>query len=106
MTRRLVGINGRVALVSGAGQGIGRAIAERLASEGATVVVNDINVDSAREVADAIGGVAAPFDCSDRDAVHRGVALAASQVGPIELTVANHAFMTMAPFVDEDPLHW
>ncbi len=106
MTRTLTGIAGRVAMVTGAGQGIGRAIAERLAAEGARVVVNDLNPDTATEVAAAIGGIAVPFDCADRAGVQRGVRIAAEQVGPIELCVVNHAYMKMAPFVDEDPADW
>ena len=106
MNRTSKGISGRVALVTGAGQGIGRALAERLAAEGARVVVNDLNPDTAAHVAASINGLAVAFDCADRAAVQRGVARATEMLGPVELCVANHAFMKMVPFIDEDPLDW
>ena len=96
--RRLAGIEGRVALVSGAGQGIGRAIAERLAREGANVVVNDLNADTAQTVAAMIGGTAAVFDVSDAAAVEAGIAGIEATLGPVSLLACNHAYMTMAPF--------
>ncbi len=51
-------MNEKIAVVTGAGQGIGRAIAERLAAEGATVVVTDIDEDAASRTARAISGSA------------------------------------------------
>jgi NAD(P)-dependent dehydrogenase (short-subunit alcohol dehydrogenase family) len=85
---------------------MGRAIAERFAEEGARVAVNDINPATAVATAEAVGGFAVPFDCADRAAVGRGVAEAAAVLGPVELLVANHAFMTMAPFLDETTANW
>lgn len=96
----LVGIEGRVALVSGAGQGIGRAIAERLAREGARVAVNDLNPDTAHAVAEAIGGVPAVFDVADAAAVDAGIAAVEAACGPVSLLACNHAWMTMAPFTE------
>lgn len=102
----LQGIHGRAALVTGAGQGIGRAIAHRLAAEGAHVAVNDLDAETAEAVAAEVGGLAVPFDCSDRSAVQAGFALARAELGSVELAVANHAFMTMAPFLQETPDDW
>ena len=103
---RFKGIDGRVALVTGAGQGMGRAIAERLATEGAKVAANDLNPETATATAEAVGGVAVPFDVSEPDAIEAGVSDVESRLGPVELLVANHAFMTMAPFLEESPENW
>jgi NAD(P)-dependent dehydrogenase (short-subunit alcohol dehydrogenase family) len=98
---------GRRALVSGAGQGLGRAIARRLASEGARVAVNDRELSPGAEEAVAeTGGVAAIADVSDPDAVERMVAEAERELGGIDVLVANHAYMTMAPFAEHDPGDW
>ncbi|MSO47649.1 MAG: SDR family oxidoreductase [Thermoleophilia bacterium] len=96
----LRGIEGRLVLISGAGQGIGRATAERLASEGARVLVNDINPDTAQAVAAQVGGHAVPFDVSDTAAVDAALTGIEVEHGVVTLLVANHAYMTMAPFVD------
>jgi len=100
-------LDGKRALVSGAGQGLGRQIALRLAREGARVAVNDRELSpGAEEVIAETGGVAAIADVSDPDAVERMVAEAASELGGIDVLVANHAYMSMAPFAEHDPADW
>jgi 2-hydroxycyclohexanecarboxyl-CoA dehydrogenase len=96
----LQGIAGRVAFVTGAGQGIGRATALRLAREGAQVCVNDIDPETADAVAEEVSGLSAPCDVSDLSALRAQLARCERERGPIELVVANHAFMVMAPFVE------
>jgi NAD(P)-dependent dehydrogenase (short-subunit alcohol dehydrogenase family) len=91
-----------IALVTGAGQGMGAAIAARLARDGHAVAVNDINPDTARATAERIGGTAHAFDVADPDAA----AAAVAEIGAVDLLVANHAYMTMAPFEDADPNDW
>jgi 3-oxoacyl-[acyl-carrier protein] reductase len=95
----------RVALVTGAGSGIGRAIADKLARDGELVVVNDLNIESANEVVARIedsGGraAAAPGDVSDPEAVERIVATAREAYGPPELLVNNAGFLQQKRFAD------
>jgi 3-oxoacyl-[acyl-carrier protein] reductase len=95
----------RVALVTGAGSGIGRAIAEKLARDGERVVVNDLNGETADEVVAAIkesGGeaAAAPGDVSDPEAVEQIMAAAREAYGSPEILVNNAGFLQQKRFVD------
>ncbi|HEY7720368.1 MAG TPA: SDR family NAD(P)-dependent oxidoreductase, partial [Pedococcus sp.] len=98
---------GRVVLVTGAAQGMGAAHARRLAREGAVVAVNDLHdSDSLRALADEIGGLTAPGDVSEPGQVRSLVSAVAEAAGGLDVLVANHAYMTMAPFLEHDPDDW
>lgn len=90
----MVDLTGRVAVVTGAGQGIGAATAQRLSTAGAAVAVVDLDEDTAESVAAGIeagGGraIAVKCDVSDTDQVVAGVARAVTELGPVGVLVNN-----------------
>ena len=82
-------VRGLGVVVTGAGHGIGRAIAARMAAEGARVVVNDLDAEAARAVATEIGGTAVPGDAASEDGVAHLVATARDQLGKVDVYFAN-----------------
>jgi 3-hydroxybutyrate dehydrogenase len=94
-------LQGKVALVTGAGSGIGRAIAEVFAREGARVVVHDLHPE-ARAVAQAIDGVFAQADLSSPALVQQLATEALGVAGRVDILVNNAGFQHIAP-VDEFP---
>ena len=105
-------LEGKVALITGAGRNIGRAIALAMADEGASVAVNGLqNQESVDEVAKLIadrGGKALPIlaDVSDPAQVDRMVARVASTLGPIDILVSNVAIRPHGPIHEVSVEEW
>ena len=106
---------GRIALVTGGGSGIGRATAQRLAAEGACVVVADRDGESARAVADEIGAgdlgtrdvaAAVTADVTDEDAVAEAFGAAALAFGGVDLVVNNAGLSISKPLLETTLADW
>jgi rhamnulose-1-phosphate aldolase/alcohol dehydrogenase len=98
---------GRIALVTGAGSGIGRATAERLAAEGACVVVADLDGPSARTVAEGIGSaVPVTADVTDAEAVRAAVDAAALAFGGVDLVVNNAGLSLSRSLLETTERDW
>src|SRR5438067_4968661 len=100
-------LEGRAAIVTGAGSGLGRAIALQLAREGADVAAADLNVDAAHETAatiEALGrrGLAAGVDVTDRAAVRNMVGRVHAAWERVDILIACAGIFPPAAIVDLD----
>ncbi|WP_434995117.1 bifunctional aldolase/short-chain dehydrogenase [Arthrobacter sp. Ld5] len=101
---------GRIALVTGAASGIGKAIATRLAGEGACVVIADLNIDSATAVAEELGGpdvaVGVQADVTDPAQVQDAVKAAVLAFGGLDLVVNNAGLSISKPLLETTEKDW
>lgn len=101
-------IKGKVALITGAGQGIGRAIALRLASDGADISLVDVNGDRVDAVADEVRAVGVKAislvaDVTDRDQVQSAVDRTERELGGFDIIVNNAGIAQVNPIADVTP---
>ncbi|MDB5393435.1 MAG: family oxidoreductase [Rhodospirillales bacterium] len=109
-------LDGKIALITGSGGGLGVGVARALCSQGAHVVINDLNPELAEQTstmlcAEGFASSAAPFDVTQRGAVKESVARIERDTGPIGILVNNAGNAggqkyTPTPFVDMPPDLW
>lgn len=99
-------LEGRRALVTGGGSGIGAATCVRMAEEGAAVAVLDVDHDSATAVAEQVGGLAVCADVSDSDALGAAVTAAARQLGGLTTLFNNAGVGNVMRFDAYDDDEW
>jgi rhamnulose-1-phosphate aldolase/alcohol dehydrogenase len=100
----------RIALVTGAGSGIGRAIAHRLVAEGACVVVADLDAENASAVAEELGGpdkaVAVTVDVTDEEQIAEAFGAAVLAFGGVDLVVNNAGISISKPLLETTARDW
>lgn len=101
-------LDGLVCIVTGAAQGIGKGIAQRLADDGASVVVADLNGEAASATAEEIGNnsIGVTVDITDRAAVDAMVKKAVDKYGRIDVLVNNAGWDKIGPFLEIEPEVW
>jgi 2-hydroxycyclohexanecarboxyl-CoA dehydrogenase len=101
-------LDDKVTIVTGAGRGIGRGIVEKLAAEGAKVVVSDVDEESARETAGAIGGGAVGLraDVTSKESVEAMVEEVVDRFGRVDVLVNNAGWDKVEPFLKSNESDW
>lgn len=103
-------LSGRVAVVTGAASGIGRAIAQRLHAEGACVAIADLNIDGAKETAaglnDPDSTIVVQADVSDETAVRDALGLVVERFGGFDIVVNNAGLSIARPLLDTEVDDW
>jgi len=93
---------GKVAVVTGAASGIGLAVAQRFAADGARIVVGDMNVQAGKAVAERLGGLFVQVDLTRREDCRRLIDRAVGELGTVHILVNNAGFQHIDP-VDAFP---
>ena len=101
-----LGLDGRVALVGGGSRGLGRAVAEELVAEGASVALCARESASLREAADALGALALPADLAFEGEAARAVEACAEHFGRLDIVVANAGGPPAGGFESFDAEAW
>jgi len=101
----------RIALVTGGGGGIGRAISLALAAEGRAVAVADLREDAAAAVAEEVErasgtALAVALDVTDGDSVGAAVERVGAELGPVDILVNNAGWDELRPFLETDEAFW
>jgi NAD(P)-dependent dehydrogenase (short-subunit alcohol dehydrogenase family) len=99
-------LDGHAAIVTGGGSGIGQATCVRMAEEGATVAVLDVNGDAAEATAKDVGGRGYQVDVTDADQVQRTVAAAARALGGLSIMFNNAGVGTFGAIETHDLAEW
>lgn len=102
---------GKTAIVTGAASGLGRAIAQRYASEGVSLMIADVDIDGARSVTDALSqngirAIAQHTDVSDEGSVNEMTRVALEHFGHVDILVNNAAVNTLRPFLELPVAEW
>ncbi len=107
----MLGLTGKTAIVTGAGSGLGRGMAQRLAAEGVKVAVLDVNHEGAAQTVDSIvnqggRGLAVPCDISDYAACTAAVDQVEAELGEVDVLVNNAGWDKAMPFLETEPELW